>query len=138
MNTMKRLVSLLLTCLILFSIALAESVDLDAMSDEALIELQGEIDAEMASRSIIGQIIYEGRYIVGDEIQAGTYNVFCLESVENDDVDIDLSGVEDLITDWINLDVGEAYHIRLENGTILDVNRGKAILILDENRSYMP
>ncbi|MDD2648784.1 MAG: hypothetical protein PHI27_13270 [Eubacteriales bacterium] len=71
---MKRIVGLLLALFIIgVGCAGAEGVSLDLMSDEELLQLRNDIDAELRSRRTE---IPAGEYIVGSDIAAGEYALF--------------------------------------------------------------
>lgn len=76
---MKKLISLLLVCLLSFGAAAsAEGLDLSAMSLNELVELHKLLDAEIDAR--IGcspSLIAGGVYTAGDTIKTGAYAITC-------------------------------------------------------------
>ena len=72
---MKRLAALILI-LCLFSPALAESLDLSALTFEQLIALQQQINAEIMTRpESQGITLQKGTYRIGQDIPAGIYSI---------------------------------------------------------------
>lgn len=82
---MKKLISLFLICLLAFgAVASAEGIDLAAMSNDELTDLYEMVKAEMIKRNIPlsnAQTLIEGRYIIGKDVQAGSYTITCTETV---------------------------------------------------------
>jgi hypothetical protein len=64
-------------CMIVPAIACAD-IDLSAMSFDELIELKAQIIAEIMSRDDFKEItVPAGKYVVGEDIPAGTYTISC-------------------------------------------------------------
>ena len=85
---MKRFLSLLLAVLLLTALsaaAFAESpetspapVDIGTMSNDALLELYAQIRDEMKARGLLAaQTLKSGQYIIGQDIEPGTYKITC-------------------------------------------------------------
>lgn len=68
-------IALILTLLLLFSgFSLAEGIDLKSLSDEELQQLEKSVGIELYDRGLNRQnLIYQGAYIVGQDIKSGTY-----------------------------------------------------------------
>lgn len=81
---MKRIISVFLAILVLSSLtmAFAEETDITAITDEQLAELYENVKAEMLSRGLLVEPLEleAGKYIVGQDIGAGTYIFTCTEA----------------------------------------------------------
>ena len=78
---LKRLAFLLAFVLVLMNVsfALAESVDLASMTDDEILELLANVNAEIVSRGLPkSATLPQGSYIVGEDIPAGSYIYTCL------------------------------------------------------------
>ena len=74
-----RLACLLLTCLLLFSAAAAETADLSALTDDEVIALLNDVNGEIVRRGINKTAkLPQGAYIAGVDIPAGRYIYTCL------------------------------------------------------------
>ena len=74
---MKKLITIvLILALILPGIAMADLPDISNLSSEELIELSKQIQIRLFSENLInGVTVPAGRYIVGEDIPAGTYRM---------------------------------------------------------------
>jgi len=81
---MKRIISVLLAILILSSLTIvfAEETDLTAITDEQLAQLYENVKTEMLARGLLVEPLEleSGKYIVGQDIGAGTYIFTCKEA----------------------------------------------------------
>lgn len=75
---MKRFLGVLLVIVMLTVPALAEELDLSAMSTDELIALSNRVASELKTRvASNGDEIAEGTYVVGRDIKSGTYEFTC-------------------------------------------------------------
>ena len=73
---MRRILAVVLAALLLAGCALAEEVDLGALTDEALLALLGRVQQEVVDRRIAkSAVLHEGKYTVGVDIPVGAYNI---------------------------------------------------------------
>lgn len=74
---MKKLLSVMLSVLIMMSCALAaELPDLSAYTEEELLQLQSNVSAEISKRSGAKNVeVPSGDYIVGEDFPEGTYTI---------------------------------------------------------------
>ena len=76
---LRRFVCLLAVILLLLPAALAETVDLSRMSNDEIVALLGEVNAEIVSRGIQKTAnLSKGAYIAGRDIPVGRYTFTCL------------------------------------------------------------
>lgn len=72
---MKKLIAVIAALALLFAVAVAEFVDLSAMTFDELAQLQKAIIQEMQSRDEFKSVwVPQGIYIVGEDIPAGIYS----------------------------------------------------------------
>ncbi len=70
----KFLALILCLTLIVSSVALAEMMNFGTMTDDDLVLLLNQLEAEIAARGIdTSALIYAGTYVVGKDIKAGQY-----------------------------------------------------------------
>lgn len=65
-------------------VGLAEEADFSGFTDEALTALYNYVKAEMDRRGLNGSQSYElpeGKYIIGQDIQPGSYTLTCVKTV---------------------------------------------------------
>ena len=75
---MKKILALLLAVLLLSSTAAFADTDLKTMSNDALLELYEAVRSEMRERGLTPTMsLRDGKYIVGQDIDAGTYLITC-------------------------------------------------------------
>ena len=73
---MKKVLAAVLALVLVCSVALAEGIDLKAMSVDDLIALKTQIDGELMSRGEIKSVpVPPGEYICGVDIPAGSYKI---------------------------------------------------------------
>ena len=82
---MKRIVCLYIALtIVLCGIAFAENINIDSLSIKELLDLQSQIDHKIVDLSPYENcVLYEGKYIAGKEIEAGTYVFDCVLVQEN-------------------------------------------------------
>jgi hypothetical protein len=82
---MRKLVSVLLVCLLAICVAVpvcadgeATAIDLEAMSLEELLELHEAVEAAISAKNgSVPSPIYKGIYVAGDSITVGKYTITC-------------------------------------------------------------
>lgn len=137
---MKRMSWLVFTLLLVFAVlscgvANAEGIDIDSLSVKELLDLQTKIDHKIVELSPYEDcILYEGKYIVGKEIEAGTYVLDCVYARENvfHQCFVRLNYFDDskgeyvvYETDWgANLYTDEKYSVTLKENDMIDVDDG--------------
>lgn len=119
---MKKL--LLIFCIMLFlaASALAESINLDELTLDELVELRRRINAEITERLAETEVVfYPFDYVVGTDIPAGRYIITGESSSSSRGyLYLRADGTEDF--SWLAyLKVGEEYYIELEEGDILRI-----------------
>lgn len=114
---MKKFLAVLITSMLLIVPAFAETVNLNSMSLEELIQLRDAVQDEISVR--IGSdpmVIASGKYIVGTDIKAGYY-LLVVDSVAVKYVDLSLVWLDESHDDvWEQLREGETYYLKLEDG----------------------
>ena len=114
---MKKFLAVLITSMMLIVPAFAETVNLNSMSLEELIQLRDAVQDEISVR--IGSdpmAIASGKYIVGTDIKAGYY-LLVVDSVAVKYVDLSLVWLDESHDDvWEQLREGETYYLKLEDG----------------------
>lgn len=147
---MKRLVSVLLVCLLAVCVAApvyadgeAAAIDLEAMSLEELLELHTRLDAEIDARiGCYQSTICDGLYVAGKSIKPGTYMITCTE-VYNNWMYVTLFGNEEDYTTYSadmynnvklrlaqeSVDAaGKSVIVHLEDGMVMDIVGGKGTI----------
>lgn len=146
---MKRILSILFIVLLFSTSAIAEGLDLSSMSYEQLVELKRAVDNEYYARpEAEPNVLAPGNYIVGEDIQAGTYYV-CVNSYEFNQTantwfrvyesrDAYDAGSEPLWYNYISLDE-QASCVTLKNGNMVrigDFPVTMSVRKLAENERY--
>ena len=73
-----RLVSLILVCMLLSSVAMADTMDLSGLTDSEVIELLEKVNAEIVNRGINKTAnLPKGAYIAGRDLPTGRYVFTC-------------------------------------------------------------
>lgn len=82
---MKKLFLLILTMAMLLSIPVyADEIDLDVLSNDELVLLRSQVQAELNSRGFdTDSMIYPGVYVTGQDIKAGQYICLCVDAKYN-------------------------------------------------------
>ena len=74
-----RFVCLLVACLLLTPVAVADAVDLSSMTNEEIVALLDQVNAEIVNRGINKTAkLPQGTYIAGSDIPAGRYIFTCM------------------------------------------------------------
>ena len=74
-----RLVCLMVVCLLLIPVAVADTVDLSSMSNDEVVALLDEVNEEIVRRGINKTAkLPQGAYIAGSDIPAGRYVFTCM------------------------------------------------------------
>ena len=75
----RRFLCVLLAVLLLVPAALADKIDLSAMTNDEIVELLNQVNAEIVSRGISKTAkLPQGTYIAGQDIPAGRYIFTCM------------------------------------------------------------
>lgn len=73
---MKKFLCLLVALLLIGSIALAESIDLSAMTDDDLLALKDQVNQTLSDRGITREfVVTSGIYVGGSDIRPGRYTL---------------------------------------------------------------
>ena len=74
-----RFVCLLLACLLLIPVAVADTVDLSAMTNDEIVALLDQVNAEIVNRGINKTAkLPQGTYLAGSDIPVGRYIFTCM------------------------------------------------------------
>ncbi len=137
---MKRAICLfvaLILAVIMYT-ASSESIDLQGISDDALIDLLNSVQTELINRGIVrsGELA-EGIYYVGKDIVAGSYNIICANMDEKESSYYTLVPSMDLYNMYLELD--KEMYVALESNRLgndkpvkIDLNDG-AVFIVKSN-----
>lgn len=130
---MKKFVAVISILALLFChvSAFAEGIDLENMETQELIDLQAEIQKLLLERDPMNNaILYPGDYLVGEDIEAGSYLIQSIDSDEWSDLCVDINDGEtgenlkfQVIRD------GKMAQFRLEEGQILVITNAIGSLI---------
>lgn len=130
---MKKIVAICITIalLILSVCALAESLDLDAMTLDQLISLELDVQKKIYEQDPMAKhVLYPGTYIVGDDIDAGDYLVQCVSLMSDEKyvrlIHRDANGEH---LEEPCLDIEEVCRIRFEEGQDLKILYGVVTII---------
>ena len=80
---MKKLLALMVLLAMLLCCACAETFDFSSMSDDEIFSAYDAIRVEMESRGLSGKTertLREGKYIIGQDIPAGSYTITCIST----------------------------------------------------------
>ena len=107
---MKSVISVFLTVLVLLSgiFACADASELKPMTDQELLSLYEDVRKEMSDRGLsYSRSLAEGKYIIGEDLQPGTYKVTCT-GTESEDLGSAYSSLGDAYSailgeEWGNL-----------------------------------
>ena len=129
---MKRFWGILLAMALLCVPALAEEIDLSAMSLDELVELQMRVHSEIAARTAASEdIIREGQYTVDQGIAPGNYEFTCTKKRETNSSEfaaISLHQNNNLIQFIRDLSVGDVVYLHLESEMILEISNCEGTL----------
>lgn len=141
---MKRIFAFILSFLVfLFAAsAIAEEMDISSLTLDELIELQGKITSRInEALSASSDVIYMGEYVGGVDIKPGRYLVTGLEEKFQFGMCLyaDTSAMDS--DDYLinkGLFGGETYDLEIEEGMVLEVYRGSAIVTSHAKPSWAP
>lgn len=116
---MKKVLAAVLALVLVCSVALAEGIDLKAMSVDDLIALKTQIAGELMSRGEIKSVpVPPGEYICGVDIPAGSYRITAYKMLL-----IVKNGYEDMNT----IDAGESIgKFTIKEGDTVSITGGTA------------
>lgn len=129
---MKRFIALVLTMLLLSVSAIAEEVDISGMDLAALLTLHERLDSSIQEQFdclLDNNNIYQGVYVVGDDIKSGRYLLTSLDDTyfmchlyadraHKEDHD---GGQHETL-----LSIGDTLSIKFEDGMVFVVDQGVA------------
>lgn len=73
---MKKIIAAIFALILMSGVAVAENVDLSALSDVDLLQLRSNIEVELANRGLETEnLIEEGTYLVGRDIIEGQFSL---------------------------------------------------------------
>lgn len=78
---MKKLALILLIAILAVGFAHAETLDFTGMTDDELISVYRAAQSEIESRGLVvgeERTLREGKYIIGEDIPAGSYTITCI------------------------------------------------------------
>ena len=74
----RRFLCCLLACLLLIPAALADTIDLSALSNDEIVDLLGRVNQELIARGIQkSATLPAGKYVGGKDLPAGAYIITC-------------------------------------------------------------
>lgn len=136
---MKRLVSVLLVCLLAVCVAApvcadgeTAAIDLEAMSLEELLELHEAVEAAISAKNgSVPSPIYMGIYVAGDSIAVGKYTITCPDDGKSfmittfkDQATYEKAAAEQdasLATFQCSVGIGETVFVQIDEGSVLIV-----------------
>lgn len=127
--------------------ALAPKIDISELTLDELVALHEDVDArikELTECDVDADVIYIGEYIVGKDIAAGTYLFRCNETNDNNydffyELYRDIDEKEAYNT--LQRDGGEngdIFQLTLEDGMILSITSGQALVQKAAKASWAP
>lgn len=122
---MKKIVAIVFLFLIMSS-CLADSVDLDSMNLHQLLELEQEVHKKIYEYDPSSEwVLYQGTYIVGKDLEAGGYLFQCID-LTPDTVRISICNRDSNgnVVEFEYVDLGEVYHIHIDDGQTLIIDGG--------------
>lgn len=142
---MKKIISCFLLMCMLFTVTVsAEEIDLSNLSVEELISLHTQVDELLAEKSKCElDVIYQGYYVVGEDIKAGDYLLTRIDDFDEPfwiitiyESKEDEENYNDLST--INLHKGDNAQLNLKDGMIVEFTLGYGLLEVIEKPSWKP
>ena len=127
--------------------ALAPKIDISELTLDELVALHEDVDArikELTECDVDADVIYVGDYEVGKDIAAGTYRFICNKTSDSGyDFYYYLYADRDAVKDWNPIqrdggDNGDVFQLRLEDGMILRVDNGQALVQKAAKASWAP
>lgn len=122
---LKKFLCLILVLLFVATAAVAEGFDFADMSLEELLALRVALNAEIAERyEPDSMAIYNGKYIVGEDIKAGLYLVYNDNEVLGNSMYVSITYPDDSNRDTLGEFVHYKcpYQLKLEDGSILRIS----------------
>ena len=128
---MKKLATVLFVLVLLFtSWSYAETMDLESLTLEELVDLSIRINEMIFERDQLNHnVLYPGTYIVGEDLDPGTYVFQCLkvDGGVNTKVKYGIDGEESILNDHDSnsyLEEGEVYQAKLEDNYYVRIEDG--------------
>ena len=128
--------------------ALAPKIDISELTLDELVALHEDVDArikELTECDVDADVIYIGEYEVGKDIAAGTYRFVCNKTndIYYEDFFYELYADDDAkeALNYLQRDggkKGEVFQVALEDGMILNVTRGQALVQKAAKASWAP
>lgn len=123
---MKKFLSVLLALLMIGSVALCESIDLTAMSDEDLLALKAQLDSVLEDKGLLEKEITAGIYSVGTYFEPGGYDftvhgegyVWAYIGVFNSEADI---YDDKAVTSFCLTEPEQTYHFDFVEGQFVEI-----------------
>ncbi len=73
-----RFVCLLVACLLLVTVAIADVPDISGLTDDEIVELLGKVNEELVTRGIVKSAeLPAGKYTGGKDLPVGSYIITC-------------------------------------------------------------
>lgn len=122
---MKKFLCLILVLLFVATAAVAEGFDFADMSLEELLALRVALNAEIAERyEPDSMAIYNGKYIVGEDIKAGLYLIYNDYEALGNSMYVSVTYPDDSNRDTLGEFVHYKcpYQLKLEDGSILSIS----------------
>lgn len=117
---MKKLVSIILFITLFVVPALADEIDLSSMTFDELLTLRAALNSEISMRlENESSNIYSGKYIVGEDIKAGTYVLFAdMPSAYYVSIQISWPDKSHEVV-FEQIKINETYYLDLKEGCVL-------------------
>lgn len=130
---MKKFVAVISILALLFCLVsgFAEGIDLESMDTQELIDLQAEIQKLLAERDPLNNaLLYPGKYLVGEDIEPGSYFIQSVDSSEYSDlcVQINDSNTGEKL-EFQAIRDNKMAQFRLEDGQIVEIFNAVGALI---------
>ena len=105
-------------------------VDLTALSNEDLLALEANLQAEKIRRQMNTAVVPQGYYIAGTDFAAGTYTVSAIADGNDHGRDVAVYETQDRSNQisWDYIDGGESVKISLVDGNLLSLRTGNFVL----------
>lgn len=121
---MKKFLCMILALLSITTTAMAEEFNFASMSLEELLALRVTLNAEIAERyEPDSMVLYNGTYVVGEDIKAGLYLVYNDNEADNDNMMVKVTYPDDAsrseLSEWV--DYQYPYYLKLEDGWTLEI-----------------
>lgn len=118
----------LLFCLVF---AFAEGIDLESMDTQELIDLQAEIQKLLAEKDPLNNaLLYPGKYLVGEDIEPGSYFIQSVDSSEYSDLCVQINdGDTGEKLEFQAIRDNKMAQFRLEDGQIVEIFNAVGALI---------